>query len=94
MSAVAEAEAAGEGGAGSQQVRGPKTWTIARHDGPNYLGLRCDALPEHQMALIPSDCAPSRRSPQGLEGLHNQLGRLKVAPTAESLFCCTPLYLE
>ena len=27
-----------------------------RHDGPNHLGLSCDAIPEHQMALITSDC--------------------------------------
>ena len=38
------------------QVRGPTTWTTTRHDGPNHLGLWCDALPEHQMALITSDC--------------------------------------
>ena len=25
-------------------------------NGPDHLGLRCDALPEHQMALITSDC--------------------------------------
>ena len=43
---------------GGSTVRAPTTWTMARHDGPNYLGLRCDALPEHQMALITSDCAP------------------------------------
>ena len=29
-------------------MRNPTTWTITRHDGPNHLGLRCDALPEHQ----------------------------------------------
>ena len=33
----------------------PLTCTITRHDGPNHLGLSCDALPEHQMALITSD---------------------------------------
>ena len=42
------------------QVRDPIAWTITRHEGPNHLGLWCDALPEHQMALITSDCAPSR----------------------------------
>ena len=26
-------------------ARPPRTWTILRHDGPNHLGLWCDALP-------------------------------------------------
>ena len=42
------------------EVRGPTKWTITRYDGPNHLGLWYNALPEHQMALITSDCAPSR----------------------------------
>ena len=42
------------------QVRAPITWTILQNDGPDHLGLRCGALTEHQMALITSDCAPSR----------------------------------
>ena len=33
------------------------TRAIIRHDSPNHLGLRCDALPAHQMARIASDCA-------------------------------------
>ena len=34
---------------------GPRTaWTILQHDGPNHLGVRCDALPPLQMALITS----------------------------------------
>ena len=53
-------------------VRGPphKTWTITRHGGPNHLGLWCDALPEHQLAVIASGCVrpsaagPERRGPQ------------------------------
>ena len=32
--------------------------TTIRHDGPDHLGLWCDALPEHQTALITSGCAP------------------------------------
>ena len=36
------------------QVPDPTTWTILRHDGPDPLGLWCNALPEHQMALIAS----------------------------------------
>ena len=44
----------------SFSVRDPTKWTIKRHDGPNHLGLLCDALPEHQMALINSDRAPPR----------------------------------
>ena len=35
------------------------TCTILRHDGPNHLGLRGNALPEHQMALLTSGCVPS-----------------------------------
>ena len=35
---------------------------MIRHDGDNHLGLRCGALLEHQVALITSDCAPSRLS--------------------------------
>ena len=27
----------------------PITWTIIQNDGPNHLGLRCNALPGHQM---------------------------------------------
>ena len=40
-------------------VRPPPN-TVNRHYGPNHLGLWYDALPEHQMALITPDCAPSR----------------------------------
>ena len=40
-------------------VRDLTTWTVLQNDNPNHLGLRCNALPEHQMALITSDCAPS-----------------------------------
>ena len=36
------------------------TWTILRTDGPNHLGLRCNAFPGHQMALVTSGCAPFR----------------------------------
>ena len=35
----------------------PTTWTIFQQDGPSHLGLRYNALPEHQMARITSDCA-------------------------------------
>ena len=42
------------------QVRVPTTWTIIQRDGPNHLGLRCNLLPEHHMALITSDCVPSQ----------------------------------
>ena len=45
-------------------VRGPpQTWTATRHDGPNHLELRCDALPEQQMPLITSDWPNNRRGP-------------------------------
>ena len=40
-------------------------------DDPNHLGLRCNALPEHQMALITSGCVPLRRDgwwPNALPG--------------------------
>ena len=30
--------------------------TIIEHDGPNRLGLWCNVLVEHRMALIASDC--------------------------------------
>ena len=30
------------------------------YDGPDHLGLWHNALPEHQMALITSDCVPFR----------------------------------
>ena len=43
----------GEGGAGT-----PTTWTILQNDGPNHLGLWCNVLPAHPMALITSGCAP------------------------------------
>ena len=29
----------------------PQHGLVLQHDGPDHLGLRCDALPEHQMAL-------------------------------------------
>ena len=45
-------------------VRGPASWTITRHDGPNHLGLWYNALPEHQMALITSGCAPVQTKPK------------------------------
>ena len=45
---------------GLVQVRDPTTWTALQHDGPNHLGLRLNALPGHQMALITSDYVPVR----------------------------------
>ena len=45
----------------------PTTWTIFQQDGPSHLGLRYNALPEHQMARITSDCArPCARPPGGV----------------------------
>ena len=43
------------------EVRDPATWIVLQHDGPNHLGLRCNASLEHQMALITSDCGTCRR---------------------------------
>ena len=37
-------------------VRDPTTWTILPKYCPNHLGLRYNAMPEHQMALITSGC--------------------------------------
>ena len=38
-------------------VPGPsQPWTTRRDDGPDHLGLRCSAFPQHQMALITSGC--------------------------------------
>ena len=39
----------------------PTTRTATRHDGPNHLGLCCDALHEHQTARITSDLWRPRR---------------------------------
>ena len=41
-------------------MRAPTTLTILLNDDPNHLGLRCNALRAHQMALITSVCAPVR----------------------------------
>ena len=41
----------------------PTTWTILQQDGPYHPGLWYNVLPEHQMALITSGCAPCSRSP-------------------------------
>ena len=38
----------------------PTAWTTLQNDDPDHLGLRCNALPEHQMALITSDCGATR----------------------------------
>ena len=43
-----------------KMVRDPTTWTILEQDGPNHLGLWCNVLNEHQMALITSECVPVR----------------------------------
>ena len=43
-----------------EQVRDLATWSILQNDGPNHLGLRCNASPEHRMALITSDCGATR----------------------------------
>ena len=48
-------------GAVDIKVRDPTAWTITRHDGPNHLGFWLNEIPEHQMALITSVCAPCRR---------------------------------
>ena len=48
--------------AAEARVRDLSTWTILQNDGPSHLGLRCNALPAHQIALITSGgCVPSRR---------------------------------
>ena len=36
----------------------PTTPTILQQDGPDHLGFCSNAIPEHQMALTTSDCAP------------------------------------
>ena len=36
------------------------TWTVLQNDDPNHLGLRCNAFPGRQMALITSGCVPFR----------------------------------
>ena len=44
---------------GGLTVRDPPTttaWAVLRRNGPNHLGLWRDALPEHQMAVLTSDC--------------------------------------
>ena len=59
-------------------VRDLTTWTILQNDDPNHLGMRCNALPGHQMALITSVCAPSvvgSRAP-------GRLSRQRDAPQA------------
>ena len=39
-------------------MRDLTTWTVLQNDGPDHLGLRCNALPWHQMALkFTSGCA-------------------------------------
>ena len=44
---------------GTQPVLVAVPWTILQNYGPNHLGLRYNALPEHQMALITSVCVPA-----------------------------------
>ena len=39
-------------------------------DDPNHLGLRCNTLPEPQMALITSGCVPFSADPEGLNSMH------------------------
>ena len=41
-------------------VQDPTTWTILQKHGPDHLGLRYNALPDHQMALNTSGCVPFR----------------------------------
>ena len=50
----------------NEQVRDLTTWTIhyPTKDDPNHLGLRCNTLPEPQMALITSGCVPFRTRPR------------------------------
>ena len=43
------------GGAGT-----PTTWTTHQQNGPDHLGLWCNVLPDHHMALITSGCVPCR----------------------------------
>ena len=44
----------------AKEVRDLTAWTVHQDDGPNHLGLRCNALPGHQTALLTSGCGPSR----------------------------------
>ena len=60
-SAALQLQAASIGKPSGGWVRDPPTaWTVLQHDGPDHLGLRCNAFPDHQMALIASGCAPFR----------------------------------
>ena len=44
------------------QVRDPTTWAIIQHDGPDHLGLWCNAAPlSKTMALITSGCVRQTR---------------------------------
>ena len=46
------------------QVRAPSQHGLSStKDDPSHLRLRCNALPEHQMALITSGCVPFRPRP-------------------------------
>ena len=59
VSPMARLDLARQSNPSLQLVRDPTTWTILQQYGPDHLGLWYCALPEHQMALITSDCAPS-----------------------------------
>ena len=64
---------------GSMMVRGSTNMDTTRHDGPNHLGLWCDALPENQMALITSDCHHHQDSSKIVESLLSPYQRSLLA---------------
>ena len=65
-------------------VRPPTTWTILQNDDPNHLGMRCNAFPEHQMALITSGCVPFRATPPGTSESRRSSSSSRVTPANAS----------
>ena len=71
---------------GRMPVRGPTTLPILQNDGPCHLGLRCNALHAHQMALITSGFVrPSDVRRDGRGRLQAGLRHPLAAPPAAGL---------
>ena len=69
--------------------RNMDSWTIPQDDGPNHLGLRCDARPAHRMAPITSGlCAPSGWA-RGRPACRRR-GRGRAAAGARLAYSCNP----
>ena len=62
----------------------PHNMDYPQKDDPNQLGMRCNALPAHQMALITSGCVPTDAEACTGRGAPRSHGRSRTEGTRQN----------